>query len=242
MLAIDTTFAACSAAVRVADNSENQFRQIERFEEMSTGHAEVLMPMVRDVLGEAGLRFKDLEAIAVTVGPGSFTGTRVGIAAARGLALAGRLPVFGTTSLAAIAAEARMQQATEDQPIPQDAIVDVCIDARRGQIYRQIFGNPTEPPMTEPQIMTADAMASPKAHLPGSRVIVGNGAGLVAANGEGLPDILAVLPSFTLPRASALLDIFLERLAPPRPLYLRPPDAKVQVGKSIPRRLTTDEA
>ena len=88
ILAIDTATAACSAALMVGDAIVAR-----RFVAMARGHAESLIPMVEAVLAEAGAAYGDLDLIATTVGPGTFTGLRVGLAAARGLAVAGSLPV-----------------------------------------------------------------------------------------------------------------------------------------------------
>jgi len=98
ILAFDTALGACSAAVW-ADG----LVLARAFEPRSRGHAEALLPMIEAVLAEAGLRLDALDRLAVTVGPGSFAGTRVGLAAARGLALATGLPLVGVTTLEAVA-------------------------------------------------------------------------------------------------------------------------------------------
>src|SRR6266853_3397229 len=99
VLAFDSSAAACSAAVRDGDGG----LLAHRFESLARGHAERLMPMLRAVMAEAGLAFAALDLIAVTTGPGSFTGIRVGLAAARGLALASGLPILGVTAFEALA-------------------------------------------------------------------------------------------------------------------------------------------
>jgi tRNA threonylcarbamoyl adenosine modification protein YeaZ/ribosomal-protein-alanine acetyltransferase len=98
LLAIDTCFGCCSAALF------NGHVVAERHAMMDTGHAEALAPMVQALLADAGLRPKDLTRIAVTIGPGTFTGVRIGLSFARGLALALKLPLIGIDSLAATAA------------------------------------------------------------------------------------------------------------------------------------------
>ncbi len=101
VLAIDTALAACSAAVLDLDRGgilAHASRLMER------GHAEALMPMVAQVMSEAKLEFGELDRIAVTIGPGSFTGMRVGVAAARGIALAAAKPIVALTTLASFAA------------------------------------------------------------------------------------------------------------------------------------------
>src|SRR5690606_4397524 len=109
ILAFDTCFGACSAAMLWHDATPSGeggaagSRIVWRYEEMATGHAERLIPMIDEVLRESGQSLKTLDAIAVTEGPGTFTGIRVGVAAARGLALATALPIRATTSLHVIA-------------------------------------------------------------------------------------------------------------------------------------------
>ena len=98
LLAVDCATNACSAALWLDDGAGPH-----RYRAMRRGHAETLMPMVRAVMDEAGLAFSDLDAIAVTTGPGAFTGIRIGLAAARGFALAANLPLIGVTTLEAVA-------------------------------------------------------------------------------------------------------------------------------------------
>ena len=129
VLAIDTALAACSAAVLDTGNggivaSESLL--------MARGHAEALMPLVERVVKKSGIGFAELERVVVTTGPGSFTGLRVGISAARGLGVATDIPVVGVTTLSAYAAP---YLAADDQ-IP----VVVAIDARHDHVYLQVFG------------------------------------------------------------------------------------------------------
>ena len=93
ILAFDSATSACSAAIwRDGEIPARRFVAMER------GQSEALIPMVVEVLKEAGLTYAEIDFIAVTVGPGSFTGVRIGLAAARGMALAGGLPVVGVTT------------------------------------------------------------------------------------------------------------------------------------------------
>src|SRR5688500_10065550 len=123
VLAIDTALAACSAAV--LDTARGIVASAS--EPMVRGQAEVLMPMVARVMREAGVDFEALDRVAVTVGPGSFTGLRVGIAAARGIALAAGKPAVGLSTLAAFAAP----HIAADHTAP----VVAAIDARHAQVY-----------------------------------------------------------------------------------------------------------
>ena len=96
VLAFDTCFGAVSVAVRW-QSARGEILLREDYEERETGHAERLMPMIESVMHGAGLRFSSINRIAVTLGPGSFTGLRIGIAAARALGLAANIPVVGMT-------------------------------------------------------------------------------------------------------------------------------------------------
>lgn len=227
ILAIDTSMAACSAAILPAGAST----AIQRFEPMTRGHAEALFPMVEAVMAEAGCGFDALSAIAVTIGPGSFTGVRAGLAAARGFALAAKMPMIGVGSLEVMALKAiRERSGTEAKG--EFAIVH---DARRDEAYVQYFAADARP-IFDPQILPLDRIAS---ELPNAiEAAYGSGAALLAehlsATGR---TILAALPDL-LPDAATLAAIAANRppsAQPPRPLYLRPPDAKPQTGKSFER-------
>src|SRR6185437_11027158 len=100
VLAFDCSGASCSAAVVIDDRPAAQ-----RFVPMERGHAETLLPMIETVLREAALTPAGLDLLAVTIGPGCFTGLRVGLAAARGLALARKVPAIGVPSFDAVVAE-----------------------------------------------------------------------------------------------------------------------------------------
>jgi len=129
VLAIDTALEACSAAV--LDTERGGILASESLA-MARGHAEALMPLVGRVMQQSTLKFLELDRIAVTVGPGSFTGLRVGVAAARGIAVAAGKPAVGLTTLAAYAAP----YIAADDVTPLLA----AIDARNEQVYMQLFG------------------------------------------------------------------------------------------------------
>ena len=124
LLVIDTALGACTAAV-----FEDERPLAVRFEPMAKGHQERLGGLVRDVMAEAGGGFDALDRIGVTVGPGSFTGLRVGLAFAQGLGAALDLPVVGVSALDGLAASV-------DSAGPP---VAALIDARRGQVYAKLF-------------------------------------------------------------------------------------------------------
>lgn len=228
LLAFDTCFDGCS--VCVAEQQGDRLRVLssamERFE---TGHAARLVPMIGAAVQQAGIDFAAIGHIAVTTGPGTFTGTRIGIAAARAIALATGARTSGVSSLAVMAEVARREI---DSPM-----LAVVVDARRGEVYAQLFdadhGTASASP---PQLLTlADA-----AQLGGSQpvVFVGSAAEQLAAMAvEHGRDARAALPDL-LPDAVALARIAVDvepSDAPLLPFYLRPPDARPHDGKSIAR-------
>ena len=129
---------------------------------MMRGHAEALVPLIAAVMNEAGMAFAELDRIAVTIGPGSFTGLRVGVAAARGMALAAGKPAIGLTTFAALAAP--FLEVDESRPLL------VVIEARHDRVYMQLFG-PGGRSLIAPQIASIGkaicaAMASPTRIVP----------------------------------------------------------------------------
>jgi tRNA threonylcarbamoyl adenosine modification protein YeaZ len=198
-------------------------------EQFETGHAERLMPMIGEAMERARLGFDAIDRIAVTVGHGTFTGTRIGVAAARGLALASRAETVGVSSLAVMAEVAARELKVE--------ALAVAVDARRGEVYAQLFGaGGGLDAKSPPQLLSIDEAAQLGGRDP--IVIVGSGAASVAAaatlHGR---DAVALLPDL-LPDAVALahLAAALETSDVPLvPFYLRPPDAKPQAGKAVAR-------
>jgi len=194
---------------------------------MSRGQSERLMPMVREVLSEAGADFPDLDLLAVTTGPGAFTGLRIGLAAARGMALAGDLACFGVTTLDAVAAGVSETER-------QKANVLVVLDSKRAEVYAQAFRSDLRP-LSEAQALMPANLAALTANGEGDadRVLVaGDGAGQViqALKDKGIEAVLSTAPG--VPDAATVAAIAAERWSsdqpaePLRPLYLRPPDAK----------------
>src|SRR3569833_3703191 len=129
ILAFDSALEACAAAVL---DTERGAMVAHESIAMARGHAEALMPLIARVMEASGGTFDTLDRIAVTVGPGSFTGLRVGIAAARGLAVATGKPAIGLTTLAAFAAPL----IADDDTLP----VVAAIDARHDHVYLQVIG------------------------------------------------------------------------------------------------------
>ena len=195
---------------------------------MERGHAEALMPMVAEVLTEAGVAPSALDVIAATTGPGSFTGVRIAIAAARGLALVTDVKLFGADSLTVMAREACDGMAI-------DASFAVAADARRGMLYFGLYDADRRKLQGPVLIAPEDAAALLPREL---RIVVGSGAGLLAEAGQRRGQhITAKLPDLQ-PSAAALAEIAAERgesVPVLRPLYLRPPDAKPQ-AQQVARR------
>ena len=121
LLALDTSTAACSAAVLV------DTEVIERYQLAPRGHAGLILPMLEAVLAEAGLSVRQLDALAVGRGPGAFTGVRIAVAVAQGIAFAAELPVALISTLAAMAREVTCRQGVEQ--------VAVALDARLDEVY-----------------------------------------------------------------------------------------------------------
>lgn len=203
------------------------------------GHAERIVPMIGEVLGEAGLIASDLDVIAVANGPGSFTGTRIAVAAARALALASRARIVALSSLAVMAEAAALELAGEATYSGSDRDLVVVVDARRDEVYAQAFrwraGGGAEA-SSAPIVTNVEAAAA----LGGGRSVVfcGSGAAAVAAlAAQRGRDAVARIPEL-LPDAKHLLRLAMRvepATEPVKPLYLRPADAKPQVGKSIER-------
>lgn len=229
VLALDTTLGACSAAVAHGDPEAPTIRG--RYELREREHAEAIIPMIEAVLTDASTRYEALNAIAVTTGPGSFTGVRVGIATARALALALDLPVIGATSLEVMARKALDE--LKDSP---DAL-GIAVDARRAQVYFALFDGRGEV-RSAPQAL-APAAAAELLPRRARVVLAGGGAELVRRAAANAGEFEAVLPALQ-PDARVLARVAMTRTPqdePLHPLYLRAPDAKPQSGKAIPRRL-----
>ena len=171
VLAIDTALEACSVAV--LDTARADLRVQESLP-MQRGHAEALMPLVAQILQSAQLDFTDLDRIAVTTGPGSFTGLRVGIAAARGIALATGKPAVGLSTLAAFAAPF----IAADDSLP----VVAAIDARHDHVYLQVFG-PGGRTVVAPRV--TPLREALRVSTTGAPRIVGTAAGKLAAAWPG---------------------------------------------------------
>ena len=216
ILAIDTALDACAACV--LDTDAGKLIAQESLP-MRRGHAEALMPLIARVMKASGIAFASLDRIAVTTGPGSFTGLRVGLSAARGIALAADKPVVGVTTLTAYAAPVVSENG--EQPVIS------AIDARHDHVYFQAVsgdGGSLIRPRVAPIEEALDASGF------GAPYLVGNAAKVLAdrwpadapppfkVDAQPAPDIawVAWLGAAVSPNT-----------APARPYYLRAPDAKL---------------
>jgi tRNA threonylcarbamoyladenosine biosynthesis protein TsaB len=224
ILAIDTALDLCSACV-VDDAAAGAVAQESMV--LSRGHAEALLPLVERVMARVEGGFESLERVAVTVGPGSYTGLRVGLSAARALGLALEAPVVGVTTLSALLAPLLAAG--------HEGTLAAVIDARHGAVYLLAL-HATDgivvPPTHSPLDAAADRLG------PGPVTLTGSGAPLLAAaleargvavtvSGTGGPDILSV---------ASLGQVADPAQALPRPMYLRGADAKPQDHARLARR------
>lgn len=199
---------------------------------MVRGHAEALMPLIAQVMADADCTFPELDRIAVTCGPGSFTGLRVGISAARGIALAADRPACGLTTLAAFAAP--LIAADETTPVA------VAVDARHRHVYLQVFG-PGGRTLVAPRIASlADAVRETiTAAGDGAVRLAGNAAELLAAEWPSDQSTPASIEKDKVPDimwVARLGAVATGDHGSPRPLYLRAPDAQPQDAARLPRR------
>lgn len=204
VLAVDTALDQCAAAV-VADGAA----LARRAEPMRRGHAEALAPMVKGLMADAGIGFADIDRIAVTIGPGSFTGVRIGLAFARALGGARAVPVVGLTTLEALAVSA-----------PQDGLVGAVLIAGGGWHLQLFRDGAALGPACFAETADARAMVGAARAAGESLRLVGPGAPAFAAHAADA----AVLD--LLPDPVALASAAADRPAPTEPpsaLYLRPP-------------------
>jgi len=218
LLAIDTALENCSVGIEAGG------ALFLRTETIGKGHAERLMPEIAALLAEAGLSPAAITRIAVSIGPGSFTGLRVGIAAARGLALVHRIPVVGVTTLMTHAA-----LALQERPPGRERPVLALLPARGDDLYGQLFSPSLQPLDT--------AVLAPIAHF--AAILAEADADLAGAGALRLERLDRVIHDRSAPDIATLLALgaSLDPAGhPPKPLYIRPPDAKPQLHKGIARQ------
>lgn len=223
LLSIDTVAQYCAACILDTTEGRELGRKVV---DLGRGHAERLIGVIDEALAEAGMEYHRLEAIAVNIGPGSFTGVRVGVSAARGFALALGIPAIGVSALEALAQES-VDEAAEGPIL-------AAIDAHRGEVYVQRF-DASGKAMSEPSAISladAEIAARSAAIVAGSaagamRELAGSGAVWRTASTLATADITVTA------RIAGRKGANGER---PKPLYLRAPDAKPQSGAALPRQ------
>ena len=215
ILAIDTALDACAAAVLDTDAAKIIAQESQA---MKRGHAEALMPLIARVMKASGIAFTSLDRIAVTKGPGSFTGLRVGLSAARGIGLAAGKPVVGLTTLTAYAAPFVGEKS--EHPIIS------AIDARHDHVYFQVVsgdGGSLVKAKVAPISEALDASHYGAPHL------VGNAAKILAdrwPSDAPPPFKVDAQPAPDISWVAWLGAAVNSQTAPASPYYLRAPDAK----------------
>jgi tRNA threonylcarbamoyladenosine biosynthesis protein TsaB len=218
ILALETSSSLCAACV--LDPASGQVKA-EVSNDIGRGHAERLMHDIDAVLKQSGISYQNLTAAVCGVGPGSFTGIRVGVAAARGFGLALKIPVHGVTSLQCVALLAQQQA--------KGRILLAMLDAGRGELHAQRFdqnARPLEPPL-------ALSPAQLLEHLQDEAVFA-CGSGCTTLQGRADFEISSK-PFVPTAAAAARASLNPAMIVPPKPLYLRAPDAKPQAGFVIAR-------
>lgn len=225
ILAIDTALGACSACV--LDSSDSAPLAIEQTA-MERGHAEALMPMIERIMATIEGGFSSLDRVAVTIGPGSYTGLRVGISAARAIALAAGIPAVGVSTLAASAAPFIGREGGR--------VVAAAVDARHGQVWFQALNAQGKQLVSVRQVNHRDAAraigAGPVSLVGSAALAVANEAWAIGLDALVVDDAKA--PDVTwVARLGMIAD---PENAPPRPLYLKAPETTPQDRARLPRR------
>lgn len=216
ILAIDTALDACSACV-ATDESEELLG--EESMTLSRGHAEALLPLVERVMARVEGGFESLDRVAVTVGPGSYTGLRVGLSAARAIGLAAKIPVVGVTTLSALLAPQLALQT--------EGLVVAAIDARHGSVYLQAISASAGVAVPPVRLSVEEALE----RIVGDRItLVGSGSQALAAAAKdrGLEVTVAETGAPLIAWVAQLGLVADPEQALPRPLYLRGADAQPQ--------------
>ncbi len=218
ILAIDTALDYCSVGIKLSDGTFHR-----NSEPLQRGHSEVLVPKIQQLLRQANISFKDLGLITVSIGPGSFTGLRVGIATAKGIALAAKLPLVGVSTFEILAYEAIKQQPTAKNIL-------VAFSARREDIYCQLYDQQLQP-IKEPSSLMLGQL--PEYVSTTTVVVVGNRS--IDVSNE-LKDATAI-PAIQAPDVALMCELAQNKiasgqttgeLADCKPFYLRPPSVMIK--------------
>ncbi len=224
LLALDTAANLCSAAIFDAKRGM-MIAQIS--EDIGKGHAERLMAIIEQAVADADIAINEIGKVVTSIGPGSFTGVRVGVATARGLALALKCPAIGISTLEALAYDARR--------ILAERPVLIAIDARRDELYAQFFakdGTATSEPMIATLPAIIDQIGDDKSDL----VLSGSASPLINAALDHPLDVASTMATGTI-YAFAQLGMLSQDESLPRPLYLRGLDVKPQQGFVLKRQV-----
>ncbi|WP_293801962.1 tRNA (adenosine(37)-N6)-threonylcarbamoyltransferase complex dimerization subunit type 1 TsaB [uncultured Bosea sp.] len=226
ILAIDTALGACSACVLDTADMVKPLA-IEQIA-MDRGHAEALMPLVERVMKDIEGGFGSLSRVAVTVGPGSYTGLRVGVSAARAIAFAAGIPAVGVTTVAAFAAPLIGRESGR--------VIAAALDAKHGQVWFQALTAEGKPLVSLRQVSYRDAAraigAGPVSLVGSSALAVANEAWAIGLDALVIDDAKA--PDIAwVARLGFIAD---PETAPPRPLYLKAPETTPQDKARLPRR------
>lgn len=221
VLAIDTVANLCAACIYDSAEARELGRAVRA---IGKGHAEVLMDVISEALAAAGLAMKDVGAVAVATGPGSFTGIRVGVSVARGLSLALGVPSAGIGTLEALAFEAR--ETTGAQPVL------AAIDGGRDGIYAAVYDQFGKVGYA-PAVIDLEKIAKLAGHV---GLLVGSAARRIAAELASGAKVGSELPTADIGIYARLAIAHGFTAEKPRPLYLRAPDAKPQSHFALPRK------
>ncbi len=226
LLALDTAANLCSVAIL---DVETGTVLAEMSEDIGKGHAERLMAVIEHAMAAAGVSITDTGKIAVSVGPGSFTGVRVGVSTARGFALALKCPVVGISTLEALAYDAA-------KLVPGSPILSI-IDARRDELYAQFFGGDGSA-QSEPMVTALPLILEQLAERGPGLVLAGSGAQLINEKLDRPLDIAVTTATGSIEAFARLGALRAADEEAPKPLYLRGLDVKPQQGFVLKRKVT----
>ncbi|MCD4510498.1 tRNA (adenosine(37)-N6)-threonylcarbamoyltransferase complex dimerization subunit type 1 TsaB [Brucella pseudogrignonensis] len=223
ILALDTASSWCAAAVY---DSGTDTVLAEISENIGKGHAEVLMDYIEQAMTQSGIAMAKLDRVAVNVGPGSFTGVRIGVSAARGFALALDRPALGVSAFDALASEIAVSH-------PGHPVL-VLLEAHRGEIYAQAFGADAVA-ITGPMVLAREEALALIQLQSSDTILAGSAAAALNETLAGSFSVARVEPTAHIGTYAKLAALH-EPGEAPKPLYMRGPDVKPQTGFALPRK------
>lgn len=223
ILALDTASSWCAAAVY---DSGTDTVLAEISENIGKGHAEVLMDYIEQAMTQSGIAMAKLDRVAVNVGPGSFTGVRIGVSAARGFALALDRPALGVGAFDALASEIAVSH-------PGHPVL-VLLEAHRGEIYAQAFGADAVA-ITGPMVLAREEALALIQQQSSETILAGSAAAALNETLAGSFSVARVEPTARIGTYAKLAALH-EPGEAPKPLYMRGPDVKPQTGFALPRK------